>query len=474
MEAVLVDQFEGMDATAQASLVREKQVTPVELVEAAIERIKARNPVTNAVVATRFEDALREAASPSLPDGPFRGVPFLIKDIGATQQGLPYYMGSRVLRDMDYRSEADTVLGARFRQAGFVTLGKTNTPELGSSPTTQPLSFGPTNNPWDLTRSPSGSSGGPAVAVASGMVPVAHANDGGGSIRLPASWCGLVGLKPSRGRMPRPSSISRLVTELVVSRTVRDTAAVLDATCGPTEADLYQIEPPRRSYLKELNADPGRLRIGLLTDGGGFEVDSECVTGARRAAKVLQSMGHSIDELPGAMLFDSEVNGTLWMAALTRQVDALGEMAGRPVTENEVEPYNWAAAERGRSFSAADWTRAQEQQQAWVTRVLEQQAPYDLLVTPTSGCPPMRTEDLRPDEQHPWRIGRTYGRIGRFTLPFNATGQPAISLPLHWTASGLPVGVQLVAHLGHEDTLLRVAARLEEAMPWADRRPPAL
>ena len=467
--------YDEYDATALAELVRSKQVKPAELVEAAIERIEARNGDLNAVIIKRYEAARAEAAE-DVGSGPFAGVPFLLKDIGANQAGLPYYAGSRALKGADYRDRAGTFLGERFRAAGFITVGKTNLPELGTCPTTQPLSFGPTNNPWDVTRSPAGSSGGSAAAVAARIVPVAHANDGGGSTRLPAAWCGLVGLKTTRGRMPQPLSISRLGSELVVSRTVRDTAAVLDATHGATDADLYRTALPERPYVRELTADPGRLRVAMLTKGGGIEVDGACVEGVERTARVLREMGHEIEVVDGGALFggDGSVNGTLWMAGITRGIDHLAELLGRAMTADDIEPYNWTAAERGRSISASEWTKAQEIQQAWAASVIEWFSPYDVLLSPTAGCPPLKTEDLWPDPERPWRMGRTYGRIGRFTLPFNATGQPAISLPLHWTADGLPVGIQLVAKMGREDLLIRLAARLEEAMPWKHRKPALL
>lgn len=466
-----MNDFERYDATGLAELVRRGDATPLDLVDAAITRIERLNPRLNAVIWTRFEAARQEAQSSSLPDGPFRGVPFLLKDVGANQAGLPYYAGTRSLRDIANTGKADTVLGARFRAAGLITLGKTNLPELGSCPTTQPLSFGPTNNPWDLARSPSGSSGGSAAAVAAGMVPIAHANDGGGSTRLPAAWCGLVGLKPTRGRMPNPTNISRLNAELAVTRTVRDTAAVLDATHGATDADLYHTAPPVRPYFDELGRDVSRLRIALIVDGGGLDVDPSGVEGADHTARLLQGLGHDVELLEGGVLFagDGTVNGRLWMAGLSRRVDAIAEQVGRSMTAADIEPYNWSAAERGRSITAAEWTQAQEVQQTWAAQAIEALAPYDLVITPTAGCPPMRTEDLWPDPERPWRMGRTYARIGRFTLPFNATGQPAISLPLHQTPEGLPVGVQLVAGMGREDLLLRVASLLEEAMPWRDR-----
>jgi amidase len=284
-----------------------------------------------------------------------------------------------------------------------------------------------------------------------------------------------VGLKPTRGRVPSPTNISRLIAELVVSRSLRDTAGVLDAVQGATVADLYDCPRPAGLYVDELGRDPGRLRIGLLTDGGGVDIDGECVAAAEKAASLLESMGHGVERVSGDVLFggDGSVNGMLWMAGLARRVDALAETAGRPATADDVEPYNWTAAQRGKTIGASEWTRAQEVQQAWAVKVFEWLAPYDILLTPTSGCPPLRTEELWPDNERPWRMGHTYGRIGRFTLPFNVTGHPAISLPLHWTADGLPVGVHLVAGMGREDLLFRLSARLEEALPWAGRRPPS-
>ncbi|MEM9468501.1 MAG: amidase family protein, partial [Actinomycetota bacterium] len=357
------DELTELDATAQAELVRAGEVTSVELVDAAIERIEALDPTINAVIHTRFDEARSEAAEVSAgATAPFAGVPFLLKDIGATQAGLPYWMGNVALKAADTRLAHDTVLGARFRDAGLITLGKTNLPELGSTPTTQPRSCGPTNNPWDLSRSPAGSSGGAGAAVASRMVPIAHANDGGGSTRLPAAWCGLVGLKTTRGRIPAPDTISRLLSELVVSRSVRDTAGVLDAVAGPTAADLFQARPPARPYIDEVGAPVERLRVGVLTSAGTLEVDRECADAAREAAAWLVEQGHDVVEVDDEMLFggDARVNGRLWMAGLTQRVDALGRLLGRPLTEDEVEPFNWAAAERGRSVTVTEWVDGQE------------------------------------------------------------------------------------------------------------------
>lgn len=463
-----------LDAVGHAELVRRGDATALEVVDAAIERIEALNPQLNAVIWTRFDDARAEVTN-GAGEGPLAGVPFLLKDAGATQAGTPRHLGNRALKAANAMSSGDTVLGARFRDAGLVTLGKTNLPELGTIPTTQPLAYGPTRNPWDTTRSPAGSSGGAAAAVASGMVPVAHANDGGGSTRLPASWNGLVGLKTTRGRQPFPEGESRLISELVVSRTVRDTAAVLDATHGHTEGDLYHLPPPERPYCDELGRDVEPLRVGLLVDGGEeYVIDEECIAAAEIGARALESWGHHVEPVTGDVLFSGEgrVNGRLWMAAIRRRVDALGEIIGRPLTEDEVEPYNWAAAVRGADLSAADLFAAQEAQHSWSVGACTWMEQFDLLVTPTSGCPPVAIDEAWPDPETPWRVGRTYGRIGRFTLPFNATGHPAISLPLHWTPDGLPVGTQLVGRMGREDLLLRLASLFESEHPWADRRPP--
>ncbi|MCP5026968.1 MAG: amidase [Actinomycetia bacterium] len=463
----------ALDATAQADLVRNGEASPLELVDAAIERIERLNPAINAVIHSDHERARAAAQSPNLPDGPFRGVPFLLKDIGATQDGLPYWMGNRTLKEQNHQSEGDTELGARFRQAGLITIGKANLPELGSSPTTQPLSCGPTNNPWDLQRSPSGSSGGSAAAVASGMVPIAHANDGGGSTRLPAAWCGLVGLKTTRGRVPNPGNISRLTSELVVSRSVRDTATMLDAVEGAVDADLFHLPRPQRPYVEELRAETGRLRVAVLTDGGTRTIDPQCVAAVEATAAVLEGMGHEIIPVGGEVLLggDGTVNGQLWMGGIARRVDMLGELAGRPLTADEVEPYNWTSAQRGASLTAAQWAAASERQQAWAGEVIRWMSDFDILLTPTAGCPPMKTEELWPPLDQPWKISSVYAVIGLYTLPFNATGQPAISLPLYETAEGLPLGVHLVAGMGRDDLLIRLAARLEEALPWAQRYP---
>ncbi|MGH1491400.1 MAG: amidase [Acidimicrobiales bacterium] len=463
------------DATAQADMVTAGEVSPLELVDHAIGRIEALNPAINAVIWTDFEQARQRAAGEVPGSAPFAGVPFLLKDIGATQAGLPHWMGNQALKAVDFRRDTDTELGSRFRDAGLITLGKTNLPELGSSPSTQPLSCGPTNNPWDLERSPAGSSGGAAAAVASGMVALAHANDGGGSTRLPAAWCGLVGLKTTRGTMPMPEETSRLLSELAVTKSVRDTARLLDAVHGATDADLYHLPPPGQSFASCVGASTPQQRVAMITDGGRWPVDPECVAAVEFAAGLLSDMGHIVEPVSSEVLLggDSMVNGRLWTSGLARRVEALGEKLGRPLTEDEVEPYNWAAAQKGKTMLATELAKANDQQQQWSKSVVEWASGYDLLLTPTSGAVPMKTADMWPSDDKPWQIGKTYGQIGAFTLPFNVTGQPAISLPLYWTEAGLPVGVQVVASMGREDKLITLAAEMEQAAPWFHRYPAA-
>jgi amidase len=472
----MTDDLRWLDAVAQAELVRNGTVTPLELVDAAIARIERLNPSFNAVIAPLFDAARDAARDPALPGGALRGVPFLLKDLTAQQAGTPYWCGNAALRAHGHRSAADSALGARFRTAGLITLGKTNVPEFGPQPTTEPLAFGPTHNPWQLDRSAGGSSGGSCAAVAAGLVPIAHANDGGGSIRLPAGWCGLVGLKPSRGRVPLPrDEVNRNTAELVVARSLRDVAAALDAVHGPEPGDLYAVPPPAGPFAAELGGDPGQLHIGLLTRSPLGDVDAECVRATENTARTLGALGHAVEEGWPDALFDPDVpprTAALWAVDLTRNLRELARALGRPVVESDVEPYTWATAAYAARFSAADYLQALHVQQDYAARLARWWAcGWDLLLTPTSCEPPPPLGELAPDPAQPLRIGRRFARISAFTMPWNVTGQPAVSLPLHWTADGLPVGVQLVAAHGREDLLLRVAAQLEQAAPWAQRRP---
>jgi len=472
--ALDIKELSTMDATAQAELVRRRELTPLELVDAAIARIEQVNPTLNAVITPLFEEARAAAVSSDLPDGPFRGVPFLLKDIGAMQKGQPYYMGNRALRDAGYRSPDDTALGARFREAGFITLGKTNTPEFGAQTTTQPLAFGPTHNPWDLDRSTNGSSGGSCAAVAAGLVPVAHANDGGGSIRLPAAWCGLVGLKPSRGRVSSPIA-GRLGVELVVSRSLRDVAAVLDVVQGADPGDLYLAPTPARSYTAELGADPGKLRIGTLNRTPTWEVHPECLRATATAATLLESFGHRVEEAYPEALFESDFRKReipLLLPGGPELLRILSGMLGRPATRDDVEPYFWLGMEVP-PVTVPHYLQALEWVNEWTRRVARWWTTgFDLLLTPTVWEPPATLASMMPVDEQPHELGRKIRRHVFFTRPFNITGQPAISLPLHWTLEGLPVGVQLVAAIGREDLLIRVASQLDQARPWIDLRPP--
>jgi amidase len=467
-----------LDALAQAELVRRGEVTASELVEAAIERIERVEPRLHALVARLFDEALAAARSPELPEGPFRGVPFLMKDLGAMQAGQPYWAGNRALRDAGYRAPGDTYLGARLRRAGLVTLGKTNTPEFGLQSVTQPLAFGPTHNPWRPECTTGGSSGGSAAAVAAGLVPLAHANDGGGSIRIPAAWCGVVGLKPSRGRVPvDPSSIGRSFAGFAVTRSLRDAAALLDVVQGHEPGDLYRVPPPARPYLAELSEEPGALRVGLLTRAPGAPVHSACRAAAEDAARALEELGHRVEPGGPQALFEEERSLRTWVLGPVEYrlcLRSLAHLLGRPVRRDDVEPYLWTIAEpEGPPIRAEDFLEAAEWEQAWATRVASWwMQGFDLLLTPTVGEPPPRIEQFAALADRPWDLLERLVPHMAFTEPFNVTGQPAISLPLGWSDDGLPLGIQLVARVGREDLLFRVAAQLEAARPWSARRPP--
>ena len=472
-----MDELRWLDATDQADLVRTGEVKPAELVEAAIARVEALNPALNAVIADTFDRARDLAASGELGDGPFRGVPTVLKDLGACEEGMPFYQGNRVLKEMDWRASNDTTLAKRFRAAGFVVIAKASTPEFGGQPTTQPLAFGPTRNPWDLSRSTSGSSGGSAAAVAAGIVPAAHASDGYGSIRDPASWCGLVGLKPSRGRIPIGTSTSHVGVEHALTRTVRDTAAILDCLRGAPAVERYHATPPDRPFAAEVGVDPGRLRVGVLTSvaATALTIDADAVAAAEEGARLLESLGHTVEAAAPAGLIDDEAvaNITLVRSCRSAAVNSIQTALGRPYREDEVEPYTWATTAAGRATSARDFLLAAEWQQKWSARIVSWWDDYDLLLTPGTGRAPMLLDDLVPPDADPLSIGPTFHSIRCFAAPFNVTGQPAITLPLYRTETGLPVGVQLVAAYGREDVLIRVASQLEQAQPWADRRPPA-
>jgi amidase len=464
-----------LDATAQADLVRRGELTPKDLVEAAIARIEAVNPELDAVLRTRFDEARAEAVG-ELPDGPFRGVPMLLKDLGCMVAGEATSFGLGPLRDLAW--PVTSYLAEQFRAAGFIPLGRTNVPELGTTVTTEARSFPPARNPWHTGHSTGGSSGGSAAAVASGMVPVAHANDGGGSIRIPASECGLVGLKPTRGRVSQGPLIGEgwagATIDGAVTRSVRDAAAVLDAISARLPGEPYYAPPWPRPLAQEVGADPGRLRIGLLDRpvGEGFLDHPECRAAVAGAGRLLESLGHGVEASGPTAMFDEEFinHFTLIIAADTEtSMRAFEDALGRPIKDDEIEPRNAAYRANGRSLGVVTYLQSRAWIGTWVRRMAAWWTEYDLLVTPTVGAPPPElgwfTADGAESEGQ-----RVVGFIP-YTAQFNMTGQPAISLPLHWTPSGLPVGVQLVAAFGREDLLIRVAAQLEEAAPWVDCRP---
>ena len=471
----------SLDATGQAELVRRGEVTPAELVEAAIVRIEKLNPQLNCVITPLFDKARAQAAG-SLPDGPFRGVPFLLKDLVAESEGDPYHGGMKLLREMGFVAAEDTYLTAKFRQAGFVIVGRTNTPELGLVATTEPAAYGPTRNPWNLEHSTGGSSGGSAAAVAARLVPAAHANDGGGSIRIPASECGLVGLKPSRGRVSLGphygEALAGLAIEGSVTRSVRDTAGILDAIAGPMPGDPYTAPPFARPLREELARPPGRLRIGLLArrPGQGPPLHPECAAAAEGAARRLASLGHAIETSHPEALDDSETTACffdVFNVDTVHTLEQISQRLGREIREEDVEPLTWASAELGRAVPASRYVAAVGRMHSWTRRVASWwESGFDLLVTPTIAEPPPRLGELAGTNPNAAEAWRRNGEVAAFTPLFNVTGQPAISLPLHWSADGLPVGVQIVAAYGREDLLIRVAAQLEQAEPWSDRRPP--
>jgi amidase len=474
-----------LDGMGQAELVRTGQVSAGELVDAAITRIEKINPLLNAVITPLFDKARQTTPAA----GPFAGVPMLLKDLACHSAGDAMYEGMGFLRAAGWVEEEDSYLAAGFRRAGFVFLGKTNTPELGILPTTEPLAFGPTRNPWNDGHSTGGSSGGSAAAVAAGLVAIAHANDGGGSIRIPASECGLVGLKPTRGRTSLGPDygdvLGGLVCEHVVTRSVRDSAAVLDCVAGYRTGDPFGAPGPAGPWLAALDSTPAALRIGVMTaaPGGSATVHPECVTAAEDAARLLDSLGHRVEQAHPAALDDPDWIGKfieLWAAGNAWSLEYWERKTGRTATAADVEPLTWALIEMGRGVSAPQWLWAREWLQASSRRLLAwwDDEGFDLLLTPTIAIPPPKLGFFDSPADNPLAGLFAAGEVVPFTPPFNVSGQPAISLPLSWSkpetagAAALPIGVQLVGAMGAEDLLLRVAAQVETARPWARRRPP--
>ena len=472
-----LSEYARYDGIGLADLVRKKEMTAKELAQMALAGIKKINPQINAVIEV-YDERVEKADELLLPETPFCGVPFFLKDLGATEAGKPQEMGSRLAKG--WVAATDAYLTTRFKEAGALILGRTATPELGLAATTESILTGATKNPWNLNRIAGGSSGGSAAAVAAGILPVAHASDGGGSIRIPAACCGLVGLKPSRGRVTLgPDADERLfglVQEFVVSRTVRDSAAMLDAVSLPAPGDPFIIVQPRQSYLEEIKAPTGKLRIAFTSESWtGIEVNPEVADKVKDVARLCEVMGHDVETAKPQ--FDLEpyfgALGVMWGASLSFACDRLAEIMNRPVDVDHLEPVTLNLYENSRNYSAADVISAKIALNTTRREVGRFFKKYDLLLTPTVTQLPaaLGSIDLNQDEGlDAWHYGTA--QFNAFTNLGNATGFPAISLPLCQSADGLPIGMQFMAGFGKEALLMQVAGAFEEAMPWADRRPP--
>jgi amidase/6-aminohexanoate-cyclic-dimer hydrolase len=467
--------YDRYDAIGLAALVANRKVSPQELLDAAIARTEQVNPRINAVIAKHYDEA-RAAIRNGLPEGPFRGVPFLLKDLHALLAGTITSNGCRFYTDN--RADHDTELVSRYKRGGLTIFGKTNTPEFGLTVTTEPVLFGPTRNPWNLEHMAGGSSGGAAAAVAAGIVPAAHASDGGGSIRIPASCCGLVGLKPTRARNPhgpdRGEGWSGMSTEHVVSRSVSDSAALLDLTHGPDLGAPYFATPPERPFLQALNAERTPLRVGLVTrTPSGEAVDPECERAARNAATLLDGLGCRVEETSLASI--EEGFGPAFRIIVAGNIRAGIELqaakVGRQPAAADFEKITWLFFASGAKASAADYARAVTTLHRTGRQVARLFQAYDLLLTPTLPKPPQKIGVFSMMTDDPDAYGREVAHFTAFTAWVNVAGNPAVSLPLHWTPSGLPVGVQLIGRYGDEATLLRVSAQLEQAQPWSHLRP---
>ncbi|MCH7695854.1 MAG: amidase [Proteobacteria bacterium] len=466
-----------MDATAQADLVRRKEISAVELVNAAIERIERLNPKINAVTMPFFELAQKAAANAST-DAVFAGVPFLLKDLVSEYAGTPRTDGSAFPAG-HYISTEDCELVRRYKQAGLIILGKTNSSEFGLVPTTEPKHYGPTRNPWDTSLGTGGSSGGSSAAVATGMVAAAHANDGGGSIRIPASCCGLVGLKPTRGRnslAPNYGDIAGgIICEHVVTRSVRDSAAILDATAGPMPGEPYAPIAPERPYIEQLGRNPGRLRIGLGTVPlSGNPAHPDCIAAVESTARLCEELGHDVEvqspQIDGQRML--KAFGAVLINYLCWSIKSWGQTTGHTPLAEHFEPMTWKMFQSGMRQTSGDYLMAMQELQQINRGISRFFIDYDVWLTPTLAVPPVPlgyfeySSDTR--DQYFARLAEFTG----FTLIANATGQPGISLPLHWNDDGLPIGVHFTGRYGDEATLISLAAQLEQARPWSDRRPP--
>ena len=472
-------EYAEYDGLGLAKLVADGDVTTAELVEAAIARVDKHNPTINAVVYKMYDQARDAAAKQQRAGrgpGRFQGVPMLLKDLLGDYEGVPSTRGCRFMTGVP--ALQDQTLVVRYKDAGLIALGKTNVPECGILPTTECALYGPTKNPWNLAYSVGGSSGGSAAAVAAGIVPIAHANDGGGSIRIPAACCGLVGVKPTRARNPLGPDLgdimSGLVAEHVVTRTVRDSAAVLDCTHGSELGDPYCAPPVTRPFLEEVTTPPGALRIAFSTKNlAGEPLAAECVAGIEATAKLCEELGHVVEEgAPDISLgIMTDCFMAVWTSGLAMGIDAFALLNSRAPSEDDLEGFTWALYEQGRQVSAARYQLAVAMIQMSARQVARFHQTYDCWLTTTLGAPVIKNGVIDVHERDLQKIMEMLYRYVPFTPIQNATGQPAMSLPLHWSADGLPMGIMFTGRFGDEATLYRLAGQLEQARPWSHRKP---
>jgi len=470
-----IAEYEKLDAMALSALISKREVTASEVLEEAITRAEKHNPTINAVTIPLY-DLGRQTAKAPLPAGPLAGAPFLLKDLGALLTGTPSTGSSKLFAD--FVAPHDATIVARYRAAGLVIFGKSASPEMGLAPSTEPAMYDPCRNPWNLGHSSGGSSGGAAAAVAARILPMAHATDGGGSIRIPASACGLFGVKPTRARNPSGPDVGEgwggQAVGHCVSISVRDSAALLDATAGPDIGDPYWAPPPAGKFLDEVGRDPGKLRIALcLEPWNGEPVDAECRRATEDAAKLCESLGHTVTVARPTFDVEAfrEATRVLIAGNVYATLAARAKAIGKTLEATDAEPLTWSLAELGIKYTAADYAAAVtviHRVGRIVARFFTQ---HDILLTPTMCSPPWPLGVLslssKDTDAYLVAVNRSIG----FTSLFNAAGNPAMTVPLHWTASGLPVGVQFVAPFGDEARLFRLAAQLEQAKPWKDKRP---
>jgi amidase len=462
-------EYDAMDAIALAELVRTKQVNPEDLLEHAIARCEALNPTIKAV-SQKYCDMARQTIRAGLPEGPLRGVPFLLKDMGAAMKGTTQWNGSALFQGMPPAKE-DSAVVAAYKRSGLVIFGRTNVPELGMDPVTEPKIFGPTRNPWNLELTPGGSSGGSAAAVAAGIVPVAHANDGGGSLRIPASCCGLFGLKPSRGRIswaPDPEATGGLAVGHVVSRSVRDSALLLDLSSGNQPGDWYWPPRPERSFAETAARPPRPLRIAVLCTGlAGQSLDSSCVNAVKQAAALCSELGHHVEEAaPQADFKHIKAEFLKIMSTnLALNLERIARSRGEPIAESEVSLVTWSYYQGGQALSSIGFYSALRTLQLFSRTMGRFFEKYDVLLLATMGGPPVPIGWLDTATRE------AADRQWPNTLFFNITGQPAMNVPLHRDKRGVPIGVQFAGRYGEDATLLQLAEQLERAQPWITKPP---